>query len=103
MIDGLYFLLIPWGLLFGFVLALNSHRVWEIFTRDHDDMRFVGFTDSVMMSVLFVPLLFFVSRDNETINFDPITDFVWERVLFTILAIGLGIALAKWAKSEDLV
>jgi hypothetical protein len=47
--------------------------------------------------------MFLASYQGEPVSFDPISAFVWERLIISCLAVGIGFALSRWAKSQELI
>ena len=103
MFDAVFVIIILWGLVFGFVLARNYHRIYEIFFTDHENMNIMRFSDSVITSCMFIPFMFLAPYQGEPVSFDPISAFVWERLIISCLAVGIGFALSRWAKSQELI
>jgi len=103
MIDAVLFILVPWGFIFGVFLALNLNLFRGFFFKEYETFNALHPAESVFMSAMFVPLFLFVPYQDKKVSFDPISDFVWERLFVTVLVIGFGFALAKWARSEELI
>lgn len=97
MIDLPFIACVISGLFYGAVWVLNKDLIWQTPQSNYSSYQ-AWFAANRPKGLWYAPLIagLLWPHNFHKVSLDPISDFLWERIIATIIAITIGFFTAKW-------
>ena len=89
------------GLFYGTIWVLNKDLIWQ--TPQHMYASYQDwFAANNPKGLWYAPLIgaLLWPHHHQKVSFNPVSDFLWDRILLTFAAIIVGLVIGKWVASN---